>query len=301
MGRVVVVGSINVDLVLRVAHLPLPGETVSGGEFRRHGGGKGANAAAAAARYGAAVTLIGSVGDDELGRDALADLAARGVDVSLCLRLATSPTGVALMVVDAAGENQIAVAPGANATLDPAAVINALTEAHLDADDVLLTGFEVSDAVVVAALESASARGATTIVNPGPARPLLPVVSARSPILTPNRDEAHALTGTADPAAAASALAAQTRAPVIVTLGADGALLFDPTTGRPATYPALPVDPVDTTGAGDTLNGILAAELAVATDLSIALRRAVVGASLSTQAAGARQGMPTAADVAVRA
>src|SRR3954451_4368398 len=140
---VVVVGSINADLVVAVERLPAPGETVSGGRFARHGGGKGANQAVAAARLGATVAMIGAVGDDDLGEAALRELADEGVDVSGVVRLPGEPTGVALIAVDAAGENQIAVASGANA---------ALTAAHvpaLDGDGVVLLGHEVPADVTV--------------------------------------------------------------------------------------------------------------------------------------------------------
>src|SRR3954468_10360955 len=159
--RVVVVGSINVDLVVSVARLPAAGETVLGGRFARHGGGKSANQAVAAARLGADVALIGAVGDDELGEAAIAELAAEGIDVTGVTRV-DEATGVALIVVDAAGENQIAIAAGAN---------GALAAEHvpaLDGAGVLLLGFEVPDAVVVAAARAAA--GWTVILNPAPPR-----------------------------------------------------------------------------------------------------------------------------------
>ena len=125
-GRVVVVGSVNADLVVSVARLPAPGETVAGGSFARHGGGKSANQAVAAARLGAAVELVAAVGDDDLGADALAELEREGVGVAGVARLPRTPTGVAAIVVDAAGENQIAVASGANAQLDAGAMRRAV-------------------------------------------------------------------------------------------------------------------------------------------------------------------------------
>lgn len=333
MGRVVVVGSVNIDFIVRVADLPGPGETVTGGTFHRLGGGKGANQAVAAARAGAAVTLIAAVGDDDLGRDALAELEADGVDVSSCLRVAGAHTGVALIVVDARGENQIAVAPGANGALDAAAVEGALAagEAALAAGeaallgvdprpgeeplhelddaagegplqgvearptDVLLANFEVSDAAVVAALRWASARGMTPIVNPAPARPMNDELAALHPILTPNAREATKLSGEPDPERAAIALHQLTEAPVIVTLGGDGALVVDGPIETPnvTRYPALPVQVVDATGAGDAFSGILAAELASGAELATGGRLAVVGAALSTRAIGARAGLPS--------
>jgi ribokinase len=312
MGRVIVVGSVNVDFIVRVGELPAPGETVTGGRFVRQGGGKGANQAVAAARAGATVTLIAAVGDDDLGRDALAELAADGVDASRCVPIAGAHTGVALIVVDAHGENQIAVGSGANELLDAAAVevaLNGLEAAAVEValngiepspDDVLLAGFEVPDAAVVAALRWASGRGMRTIANPAPARPLGDELVALHPILTPNQREAATLTGEADPERAAIALHRRTEAVVVVTLGEDGALVVDgPLDARNVTrYPALHVEVVDATGAGDALNGILAAELARGAELGDALRSATAGAALSTRAVGARAGLPTRSEIA---
>jgi len=295
MGNVVVVGSVNVDFIVRVAGLPGTGETVTGGTLHRLGGGKGANQAAAAARAGATVTLIAAVGDDDLGRDALAELAAEGVDVSRCPRLADVHTGVALVVVDASGENQIAVASGANERLDEAAVEGALDGIEAGPEDVLLSGFEVPDAAVLAAARWAASRGMRTIVNPAPARPLPKELVALHPILTPNAREAAKLSDESYPERAATVLHRRTEAPVVVTLGEEGALLLDQgADGVQIRRHAAPrVDVIDSTGAGDAFNGILAAELAAGAELGEAVRWAAAGASLSTKAVGARAGLPT--------
>jgi ribokinase len=281
--RVVVVGSINADLVVVTERLPGPGETVSGGRFARHGGGKGANQAVAAARLGARVAMVGAVGADELGDAALRELEAEGVDVSAVARL-DEPTGVALIVVDADGENQIAVASGANAALTAGQV--ALT---LDGDGVVLLGHEVPDDVVIAGAEAAAAAGWTPILNPAPAREIPDRVLAAGPILTPNASEAARLTGEEDPEAAARKLRERTGAAVLVTLGARGALLLDRELER---LGAPRVDVVDTTGAGDTVNGALAAELAAGRTLADAARFAIAAAAVSTGREGARGGMP---------
>jgi ribokinase len=286
--RVVVVGSINADLVVVAERLPGPGETVSGGRFARHGGGKSANQAVAAARLGAQVALIGAVGDDELGEAAAAELAAEGIDVSGVVRVA-EPTGVALIVVDAAGENQIAIAAGANGALGPQHV------RELDPTAVLLLGFEVPDAALVAAAQQA--RG-TVILNPAPPREILAEILAAHPILTPNAHEAARLTGETDPEAAARALRERTGAPVAITLGADGVLVLDDDGVQ--RIPAPEVDVVDTTGAGDTFNGALAAELAAARPLREAAAFAVAAAARSTTGEGARGGMPRREDVCGR-
>lgn len=288
--RVVVVGSINADLVVSVPSLPGPGETVAGGRFAQHGGGKGANQAVAAARLGAAVAFVGAVGDDDLGATALAELAAEGIDVSAIARLEGVPTGVALITVDAAGENSIAVASGANAELDADAVRAAL-DGRLDGPPgVVLLVNEIPEAAVLAGARAAAAAGWRVVLNPAPARPLAPELLAVGPLLTPNASEACALAGEADPVVAARALAWSTGAPVLVTRGARGALVVDG--DDEAAIPAPSVDAVDTTGAGDALNGALAAELARGTPLAEAARLAVAAASLSTRRHGARGGMP---------
>jgi ribokinase len=284
--RVVVVGSINADLVVVTERLPGPGETVSGGRFARHGGGKGANQAVAAARLGARVAMVGAVGADELGDAAVAELQDEGIDVSGVVRMDDAATGVALIVVDAAGENQIAIAAGANGRLGAAHV------PRLKGEGVLLLGFEVPDAAVVAGAEAA---GWTTILNPAPARAIPEAVLAARPILTPNATEAAQLTGEEDPEAAARALRERTGAPVLITLGGAGALLLD---GEGAQrLPAPEVDVVDTTGAGDALNGALAAELAAGRPLAEAARFAIAAAARSTTREGARGGMPRRAEV----
>jgi ribokinase len=284
---VYVVGSVNVDLVVTAATLPRPGETVAGGTFERHGGGKSANQAVAAARLGAHVRMVGAVGDDDLGEEAVAALRDEGVDVSAVARLEGSPTGVALIVVDAAGENQIAVASGANSELGADAV-----EAVLRGADggVALLGFEVPDAPVLACARAARAAGLEVVVNPAPARPLPFALLALCPLLTPNLYEARALAGEEEPEAAARALAAKTGAPVVVTLGADGALVVDGESVE--RIPAPRVEVVDTTGAGDAFNGALACELAGGAALPDAVRSAIAVAAASTRAAGARTVVP---------
>jgi ribokinase len=274
-----------------VTRLPGPGETVLGGHFTEQDGGKGGNQATAAARAGAATAIVAAVGRDELGERALRNLAAEGVDVSACQRLVGETTGVALIVVDQAAENQIAVASGANARLDGAMVRTALQRLDPATGAAVLLGFEVADEAVVAAADEAARRGLRIILNPAPARSIPVPVLALAPILTPNAGEAALLTGEEDPARAAAILATRVRAPVIVSLGASGALLHDGDTSE--SLPATPIEPVDTTGAGDALNGILAAELARGADLREAVRWAMTGAALQVTQPGARAGLPT--------
>jgi ribokinase len=281
--RVIVVGSVNTDLVVVAERLPAPGETVSGGRFSRHGGGKGANAAVAAARLGAAVTMVGAVGRDAFGDEALALLEREGIDTTGVTRVG-APTGVALIAVDARGENQIAVASGANAEVEADAVERAVRAAG---PGVVLTNHEVP---LAARLAAARAALGPVVLNPAPAAEVPDELLALGPILTPNAGEAAELTGERDPEAAARALAARTRAPAIVTLGARGVLVLDG--GAAERLPAPAVTPVDTTGAGDAFNGALAVALAQGRELRAAAAFAIAAAALSTRAEGAREGMP---------
>lgn len=297
-GTVVVAGSINVDLIVGVSRLPAAGETVLGDRFVQQNGGKSANQAVAASRVGATVIMLGAVGDDDLGRSALDGLAAEGVDVSACRRLADTHTGLALIVVDRAGENQIAVASGANARLDAAMIRSQTGALHPPPGSICLLGFEVPDDAVLAAAGWAAAHGLRIILNPAPARPIQTDLLEMGPILTPNASEAVLLSGADDPEASARLLGERTAAPVLVSLGAAGAMLWSD--GRTRHLPAMPVTPVDTTGAGDALNGILAAELARGAPLEDAVRWAMVGAALKTMKAGAQAGLPSRAAIAAQ-
>jgi ribokinase len=296
MADVVVVGSINVDFVVRTSRLPGAGETVSGGTFERQFGGKGANQAVAAARLGARVALVGAVGEDAVGEALLADLRTEGIDVERVARLPGTATGVALIVVDAAGENQIAVASGANGALDGQMVEAALATWRPPAGrGVLLAVFEVTDDAISAGARFAAEHGMKLVVNPAPARPLPAAVVDGHAIVVANRGETETLTGESDPRAAALALAGLNGEPVIVTLGADGAFVADRNGVSRITAP--PVDAVDTTGAGDTFVGAFVAELARGADVSNAARFAVAAAAISVTAPGARGGMPRRAEV----
>ena len=321
-GRVIVVGSINIDLVLRVPRLPRPGETVTGGTFARHHGGKGANQAVAAARAGAAVFAVGAVGGggDRDGQDSLVALAAAGVNVSAVARIPGEHTGHAAVIVDASGENQIAVAPGANAAVTADHVQRFLGALAITREDVIVLSFELADAPLLAAAAAARRAGAALVVNPAPAREC-DLDLLRGVVLTPNRQELMTLAaaggtagGTRQPpaaarraavtagagaeaglAAAASALSARTGGPVIATLGERGALLAEG--ARTEFFPGYRVAARDTTGAGDTLTGVLAASLATGSDIGSALRRGVAAAALAVTQVGARAGMPAAAEI----
>lgn len=303
-GRVLVVGAINVDFVVAADSLPRPGETVVGPRAQSYGGGKGANAAVAAARAGAWVQIVGAIGADGAGADAERELIDEGVDCTALARLGSERTGVALIVVDAAGENQIAVGAGANMALTAEWVTARVAAAASDVDCVLVST-EIPGAAVVAAVAAAEEHNLLRVLNPAPPIDAVMDALAHKPILTPNRGELAALfasvtghrpvetLGSRDVAAVAEqaeVLSAESQAPVVVTLGASGILTVQD--GHTVHHPAPTVPVVDATGAGDTFNGVFAALLATGVPLSEAARVAMRAASLSVSQPGARAGMP---------
>jgi ribokinase len=306
---VIVVGSVNVDLVAHGERLPAPGETVTASEFSRHHGGKGANQAVAAARLGATTAFVGALGADDLGADARAALVAEGIDLA-GLAVVPGPTGVALILVDARGENLISVTSGANASVTPDLVRTALADLRPTPADILLVGHEIPTTAALAALSVGRASGATTILNPAPAGGIDRSLFGVADILTPNRGELAIIAaadsrrvgriggGGGEPEELARALLeANSEGPgvrqgVVVTLGAAGALVLRPAR-EPVDVPADSVRAIDTVGAGDAFNGALAAGLAARLDLETAARRAVAAAAISTTRMGAREGMPT--------
>ena len=298
----------NIDLVIATDHLPRPGETVTGGTFARHHGGKGGNQAVAAARFGASTAFVGAVGDDEFGAAAVEALEIEGIDTSVVRRAAGQPTGVALILVGEGGENLISVASGANLALGPDDVRGAFDRLQPSPADVVLVGHEIPTASARQALAVGRAAGATTIFNPAPPGGLDRATFGLADVLTPNRQELAALasaegrrigraTAGDDPAVMATALLtpnAEGSGPgaVLVSLGAAGALLVR-LGGPTLELPARRVSAVDTTGAGDALNGVLAACLAAGQSLEAAAEWAIAAATLSTTRPGARDGMPT--------
>lgn len=286
----VVLGAINVDLVVSGVGLPKPGETKIGGAFAQHQGGKGGNQAVAAARAGAPVVMLGAVGDDELGAAALAALDAEGVILDHVLRVPDAATGVALIAVNRRGENQIVVAPGANAALgDVAGALDAI------GPSVVLASCEIPYVTVSAAARWCRGHDDVAFVlNPAPAQPRLRNLLQWAEVATPNAGEIRELSpGTKDVRSTARALTDRFAGlAVAVTLGEDGALLVHG--GRETLVDAPIVDPVDTTGAGDCFNGVLAAARWAGLTLEDAVRRAVAAAALSVTVEGAREGMPTA-------
>jgi ribokinase len=291
---IAVVGSLNLDLVVRVPRLPGPGETVSGGDVFSNPGGKGANQAVAAARLGRAVAMVGCVGDDQAGRDLLASLAADGVDTTRVRVVDGVPSGTAFITVNEDGENQIVVSPGTNARLTPDDVRAA--GALLEAAAVTLLQLETPLATVAAAARTATG---TVVLNPAPAQAVPEDLLAAVAVLVPNRVELAQLAGAPVPATVEEAAGLAARLParaVVVTLGADGCLVVE--SGRdPAHVPAVPVRPVDTTAAGDAFCAGLADALAGGAALTDAARWAVRVAAAACGRLGAQASLPTAAEV----
>ena len=292
-GSVAVVGSLNLDLVIRVAELPGPGETVSGGDLFRNPGGKGANQAVAAARLGRRVAMVGCVGDDQAGHELLASLEAAGVDGSGVRVVEGVPSGTACITVSEDGENQIVVSPGANARLTPDDVAAA---AAVRSAAVTLLQLEVPLETVAAA---ARAAGGRVVLNPAPVRALPAELLGRIDVLVPNRVELARLAGGPVPRTVEQAAELAGRLggrAVVVTLGADGALVVED--GRAGLVPAVPVRPVDTTAAGDAFCGGLADALAGGAGLQEAARRAVRVAAAACLRPGAQASLPTPAELA---
>jgi ribokinase len=285
---ILVFGSINIDLLVPVPELPRPGETVLGGDYRLLPGGKGANQALAACRAGAAVKMAGAVGNDAFAESAFELLQRDGVDLGL-VRRAARPTGCAAIMVGGLGENLIAVAPGANAE----AIATAVPDAVLRPGTIVVCQMEVPVAETVALIRRASGRGARTILNLAPALAIDANLLGELDLLVAN--EAEAATLGDDPAEIGRRL----RQGFVVTRGATGSTAFL-ADGERIDIPALAVDAIDTTGAGDTFVGVLAAGLDQGLPLEVALCRASAAAGLACLAHGAQTAMPerTAIDAA---
>jgi ribokinase len=292
---ITVFGSINVDLVCRVRKSPLPGETVLGSDYALIPGGKGANQALAAARAGASVRMVGAIGDDDIGKVALDELGPAGVDLDAVMRR-NGTTGVAIITVDDHGENTIVVSPGANA----AVAADRIPANGIGAGDTLLLQLEVPQAEVFAAARMARAGGARVVLSVAPFAPFAPEELADIDIVVVNEHEAadfarHFGLPHATPEETVRGLATRLGRTVIATLGPDGAIAA--AGGEVIRVPALAITPVDTTGAGDTFAGVLAACLDEGRDLGAAMALAAVAGSLACTRHGAQPSFPTRAEI----
>lgn len=300
-GRVIVLGSINTDLVVKVSHLPRPGETVIGGSFYKNQGGKGANQAVAAARSGQIpVVLVAAIGDDLLGRESYQLLRLENIDLRFVREKRGCPSGVALIVVDEKGENAIAVASGANALLSPRDVEH-LPDELFGPRSVLLTCLEIPLDTVRAGLKRAKAAESFTILNPAPVpRDFTPDLLADVDLITPNEQELAQVTGLPvrdenDIQKAGEKLLALGVKRIIVTLGPRGCLFMDGSTAYQ--FPAYRVQAVDTTGAGDAFNGALAVAIAEGRPWPDAIRFASAAAAFSVTKPGAQPSLPTREEI----
>jgi ribokinase len=288
-GHIAVVGSLNMDLVVRAARHPLPGETILGGDFFTFPGGKGANQAVAAARLGGHVKMIGRVGTDTFGHALLQALAQDGVDTSYVERDQQAPSGVALITVDAAGQNTIVVASGANARVTPEDV--AAAEPAFVGASVLVLQLECPLVAVAYAIELAQQHGLQVILNPAPAQPLDSDLLAHVDYLIPNQTELALLTGLGSTDAAVCRLQGLGVRCIILTLGKDGALAIE---GQSRVHlPAYPVTVVDTTAAGDAFIGAFAVALAEGRSTREAAEWGNAAGALAVTRAGAQPSLPT--------
>ena len=293
MKRIVVVGSTNTDMVVKAARIPAPGETILGGRFLMNPGGKGANQAVAAARLGAEVVFIAKVGDDLFGREAKALFAKENICTDYVLTDPSEPSGVALIMVDAKGENCIAVASGANGTLMPEDIEG--LEGVIAQSDLLLMQLETPLETVRYAADVAVNLGVPVILNPAPACELPSDLYDCLEVITPNESEAELLTNIkvtdeASAEAAARVLCDKGVLNVVITMGAKGAYVFDGEDG--VMVPAFKVEAVDTTAAGDVFNGALAVALTGELELEEAVRFASKAASISVTRMGAQASAP---------
>jgi ribokinase len=290
---------LNMDLVIRSPHIPQPGETIIGREFQTIPGGKGANQAVAAARLGAQVNMIGRVGADAFAEELLVNLVSSGVEAGFVKRDADSATGVALIVVDEAGENIIVVASGANMQLSEADV--EAVEQVISSSDVLLLQLEVPLSVVTRAAQIAQANGVTVILNPAPARQLPPDLLKLVDILVPNESEAELLTGLnvslqGDLENAAKVLLDSGARSVVITLGGRGAFFTSPSI-EAEKIDSFQIEPIDTTAAGDAFLGGLSVTIAAGGSLQEAVRFGNAAGALAAMRFGAQTSLPSRDEV----
>jgi ribokinase len=297
MNKIIVIGSSNTDMVVRSERLPRPGESVIGGGFMMAGGGKGANQAVAVARMGHRVIFTAALGRDMFGDAAVSSYQRFGIDTSYIVRK-DAPSGVALIMVDSAGQNSISVALGANNSLSTEDIRGVLEQ--VEKDDIVLLQLEVPMATVDAAVDIAAAKGARVVLNPAPAAVVSEQTLSKLYLITPNQTEAQTLTGIEVKDEATASLAAQVLCSrgvgrVVITMGSLGAYLYEE--GRGEIIEARKVAAVDTTAAGDVYNGALCAALAEGLSLVEALRFATKASAISVTRMGAQPSIPSREEV----
>lgn len=288
-SRILVTGSINMDLVVHSPRLPGAGETILGGSFSTTPGGKGANQAIAAARMGAQVSMLGRVGEDAFGDQMRQNLAAEGVDTRGVLQSTRTPSGVALITVGEQGENTIVVAAGANGLLSAQDLAD--QRPLFSNTDLLLVQLEIPLATISAALHQARQEGIRVVLTPAPAQPLADDLLAQVDWLTPNRSEALLLAGGTDLDAALNVLSGKVRHGVVITMGVEG-VLWATSDRRQGHMPAFPVTAVDTVGAGDAFTAGFSVGLAEGQPVIEAIRLGQAAAAISVTRRGA-QSCPT--------
>jgi len=292
MPKITVAGSLNMDLCVETPRVPVMGETILGGGFFTSPGGKGANQAVAAAKLGAEVTMLGRAGSDAFGTQLIDNLRSNGVNTEHIRVTDDAPTGVAVILLKD-GDNCIIVDPGANALLAPEDISGA--EPVIAASDALVLQLEIPLPAARRAMELARAHGVTVLLNPAPAQTLPAGFLALADILTPNESECEILTGITDMRRAARALTSMGIARVVVTLGGKGVMYSDG--DRMVHRPALSVNVVDTTAAGDSFTGALAVSLAGGADFSDAVDFAQAVAALTVTRRGAQESLPRLEEV----
>jgi len=292
-GRILVVGSSNTDMVVKIKTLPRPGETVIGGSFLMNAGGKGANQAVATARLGGDVSFICKVGNDIFGEQAIQLFQKEGIDTSFVFTDAENPSGVALISVDEHGENCIAVASGANANLTEEDISS--VEKAIDEAGYVLMQLEIPIETVEYVADIAFRKNKKVILNPAPAQALSPELLQHLYAITPNETEAEIITGIKITDIQSAIKAAQVIANlgvqhVVITLGSKGALLY--TDGQAIEIPAQKVEAIDTTAAGDVFNGAFTLALSEGKDFAEAVRFACKAAAISVTRIGAQASAP---------
>ncbi|AFK01940.1 ribokinase [Emticicia oligotrophica DSM 17448] len=296
--KIYVIGSSNTDMVVKSEKLPVAGETILGGTFLMNAGGKGANQAVAAAKLGANVTFVSKVGDDIFGKQAIQGFQKEGINTNFVFTDAENPSGVALILVDAKGENSIAVASGANGNLQISEVAKAIEQ--ISANDIVLLQLEIPIPTVEFAIKKCSENGAKVILNPAPAQKLNENIFKFLEIITPNETEAELLTGIKvtdleSAKHAAEVLHQKGVKNIIITLGSRGAYLYNTNTNLLISAPQ--VQAVDTTAAGDVFNGALAVALSEGNEMEQAINFACKAAAISVTRMGAQASAPLRSEI----